>query len=83
MNCIPRERERERAYPVERGVEGVFGDGFLQAAPEGRGGVLDGERGHPIPRRHCCVGCWWSFLRIWDDCYSGIYTDEGKKGNLI
>lgn len=53
--------ERERVctyiYPVERGVEGVFGDGILQAAPERRGGVLDGERCHPVPRRHCWLIC--------------------------
>ena len=41
-------------YLVQRGIEGVFWDQFLQASPERRGWVLNGERNRPIPSRHCC-----------------------------
>lgn len=37
-------------YAIERSVEGMLGDGFAEAIPEGSGGVLDGEGDDPVPR---------------------------------
>jgi len=49
-------RESDRiTYPVQRGVEGVAGDGVLQARPQrGRGGAgrLHGERDDPVAGCH-------------------------------
>lgn len=45
------EIEREK-YSVERSVEGMLGDLFLEAVPYRRSGSLDGKRDHPVSGRH-------------------------------